>query len=215
MTPHDDAPVPVEPVAEAYDAIARVYDRLYRDPRHREQDRQVGRLARHMLEDADSRRVDGRVLDIGCGTGLLLEQLPVDPLRYLGVDVSRGMIDVAREKFPRHRFGLQDCQALIEATDSCATVFGLFGVLSLASKERTYREVRRVLAPGGTFVLMGYAAGHQVRDLAELGVTLPRLTFFGDDAEVMPRGGLFADVQVQRLLDGDDPGHVIVTGRRR
>src|SRR5262245_32749031 len=39
-----------------------------------------------------------RVLEIGCGTGQLLASLK--PARGVGVDISAGMIEVARARFP-------------------------------------------------------------------------------------------------------------------
>ena len=44
----------------------------------------------------------GSVLDIGCGTGDLLAFL--DPKMGVGIDVSTGMVDIARKKYPKFKF---------------------------------------------------------------------------------------------------------------
>jgi ubiquinone/menaquinone biosynthesis C-methylase UbiE len=59
----------------------------------------------HVMAHLTTRRVDlahslvpnGKVLDVGCGTGRFLESLPPGYERS-GVDVSLGMLEIAREK---------------------------------------------------------------------------------------------------------------------
>jgi 2-polyprenyl-3-methyl-5-hydroxy-6-metoxy-1,4-benzoquinol methylase len=47
-------------------------------------------------------RLEGRVLDVGCGVGALAEQ--ISPQRYLGVDADSESIGEARRSHPDHRF---------------------------------------------------------------------------------------------------------------
>jgi len=68
----------------------------------------------------------GRVLDVGCGTGLLLDVLPaITAHRYVGVDVSAGMVRVARAKHPGYRFVVADAAVVAWPMVDC--VVGLFG----------------------------------------------------------------------------------------
>lgn len=46
--------------------------------------------------------------DLGCGTGMLLERLPIASDKYVGVDLSASMLKIAQRKFPQHRFLQQD-----------------------------------------------------------------------------------------------------------
>ena len=50
------------------------------------------------------------VLEIGCGTGDLLNSLK--PLRGLGIDISTEMISVAKKKFPKLDFQIGDAESL-------------------------------------------------------------------------------------------------------
>ena len=43
-----------------------------------------------------------KVLDLGCGTGLLLELLALQPEDYLGIDPSGKMLEELKRKFPEH-----------------------------------------------------------------------------------------------------------------
>jgi ubiquinone/menaquinone biosynthesis C-methylase UbiE len=53
-----------------------------------------------------------RVLDVGCGTGVLLDA--VQPAHGVGVDLSPAMVRLARERFPRLQFRVGDAEALEE-----------------------------------------------------------------------------------------------------
>ena len=73
-----------------YDCIAEQYDTYFQDDESKEQDL---RVANHIKQFKDL-----RVLDIGCGTGLLLEMFDIK--HYTGIDPSQGMLDVMFNKFP-------------------------------------------------------------------------------------------------------------------
>ncbi|MCB9436578.1 MAG: class I SAM-dependent methyltransferase [Anaerolineales bacterium] len=48
----------------------------------------------------------GRVLDVGCGTGLLARYVPTE--NYLGIDIDQASLAQAQAAFPQHRFLLTD-----------------------------------------------------------------------------------------------------------
>lgn len=74
-----------------YDDIAVKYDDLFRDESSLVENREVGAMLPPL---------NGSILDIGCGTGLLTEVYNIDPQNYLGIDPSKGMLSQFRNKHP-------------------------------------------------------------------------------------------------------------------
>jgi len=51
---------------------------------------------------------DSKVLDVGCGNGRLLEAFKDKEVKYLGVDSSEKLIELARSRFPKFQFTVGD-----------------------------------------------------------------------------------------------------------
>jgi len=49
-----------------------------------------------------------KVLDVGCGNGRLLEAFKDKEVKYLGVDSSEKLIELARSRFPKFQFTVGD-----------------------------------------------------------------------------------------------------------
>ncbi len=100
------------------------------------------------------------ILDIGCGTGSLVDFRFQDirPDRYTGIDPGRGMLGVFRDKHPAFRGRLirttfQDYWPKPE--QKFDLVVGLFGVPShIGEADLLSGKVRWLLKPGGIAVLM-------------------------------------------------------------
>ena len=98
-----------------------------------------------------------RVLDIGCGTGMVLENIDISPNDYVGVDISQSMMRVARKKFPKHTFRYDDAEAL-STVESGSIDFGmfLFGVFPFTNPGYSLIQLRRVLKNGAPFAITFY-----------------------------------------------------------
>src|SRR5262249_26559718 len=100
-------------------------------------------------------------LDLCCGTGAGLEILrPVCRERAVGVDFSRGMLDVCREKLAARPGGAVqlvrgNVLALpFRAEFDVAICLGAVGHLLPRDGPRFVAEIARVLRPGGRFVFV-------------------------------------------------------------
>lgn len=110
----------------------------------------------------------GPVADVGCGPGQVAGFLAGAGVQVTGFDVSAGMIDQARRRFPGLDFQVADLRSLPRprtASGWCA-VLGWFTTGELAPSELrpAFDSLRRVLAPGGWLVL-AIEAGEQVRHI--------------------------------------------------
>jgi predicted TPR repeat methyltransferase len=90
---------------KTYNELAEKYDTMYKDPVCLAEDK--------ALFDYLTRQVPlfKSVLDLGCGTGLLLENLMIAANNYVGLDPSDKSIDIARKKFPLYakKFNVSKC----------------------------------------------------------------------------------------------------------
>lgn len=98
-----------------------------------------------------------RVLEIAAGTGIctlaLFETLP-SGTKITASDLNPPMLDIARAKL-EHKdivFAQADAMALPFGDASFDVVVCQFGVMFFPDKDQAYREVRRVLAPGGHYL---------------------------------------------------------------
>ena len=108
------------------------------------------------------------VLDIGVGAGRTSEALAARAGRYLGVDISPGMVEEAQRCFPDLEFQVGDAADLAGIADGAfdVVVFSYNGLDSLRPVEMrmaSLAEIHRVLRPGGTFVF----SCHNVRALGK------------------------------------------------
>ena len=103
--------------------------------------------------------VEGRrILDLGCGDGLLAWTLADRGARAVGVDVDRAMLDVASARSMRsHRQRPRFVQGRIEQLpfpDGSFDIVVIVTVLCLvADRADAVREAARVLGPGGRLVI--------------------------------------------------------------
>lgn len=93
----------------------------------------------------------GRVLDIGCGIGLLTRYVPAE--RYLGIDLDRGSVEEARRRNPGYRFLTLEEFTAHDPEERFDTIVGLAVIEHVPDPKAWLLEMKRRLASGGRMVL--------------------------------------------------------------
>lgn len=140
---------PPSTAAQAYDVIAEQYDDLFDSPEDMQESRAVCSMAAAMLPSG------GRLLDVGCGTGLMLDFTNVAKADYLGIDPSRRMLERLKAKHPGAEAvntdvaHFHDCQGFDFVT-------ALFGSASYLLADE-WHKLKALLRPQGRLLAMFYA----------------------------------------------------------
>lgn len=105
-------------------------------------------------------REGDRVLDFGCGNGRLARLFHGKNIFYIGADQSGGLIARAREKYAEEKGSIEfvlltdDVLPFPDASFDCVfSIAALHHIPSTQERERTLRELHRVLKPGGRLVI--------------------------------------------------------------
>jgi SAM-dependent methyltransferase len=104
------------------------------------------------------------VLDLCCGPGYVAGAAAALGARPRGVDISAGMVDLARRLVPDSEFAIADAEELPYPDRSFDAVVCNFGLHHLPRADRAVAECGRVLRGGGRFVTSVW--DEDVNDLA-------------------------------------------------
>lgn len=125
----------------------------------------IDRLWRRALVRIACLDPETRVLDLAAGTGDLSLAIAREgrPASVLATDFSPEMLEVAQRKAAaydgptRLEFQVADAQALDLPDSSFDVVTVAFGVRNFPDRAANFREVLRVLAPGGRYVILEFS----------------------------------------------------------
>ncbi len=195
MTPHSP-----DPVLEEYKRLAADYDRrwsFYVEASVQET------LARFSVSAED------RILDVGCGTGVLLSRLcgRVPPERLCGLDLCPEMLAVARSRLNKGVLVRTGCAEEIPFEDETFTVVVSTNAFHyFLDAERALREMLRVLRSGGRLVITDWCDDYAackicVRVLRLWSCTPIRIYGRQDCADLLENAGVQA-VRVDRYRVG-------------
>jgi trans-aconitate methyltransferase len=119
-----------------------------------------------------------RVLDLGCGTGTLTQQIVAAGANVLGVDASPAMIAEARNRFPNLQFKVQDATSM-HFEQPFDAVFSNAVMHWIRPPEVAAEKIYQALKPHGRFVCEfgGHGCVQRVLDSAvqagrEMGIDL-------------------------------------------
>jgi uncharacterized protein YceH (UPF0502 family) len=152
-------------VRATYDAVATAYaDRLAAE---------LGRkpFDRWLLERLAALAEGRPVVDVGTGPGHVAAYLAAAGADASGVDLSPGMVEEARRRFPDLRFSVGDLTGLLRppAASGWGAITAWYALVHLAGSEvaPAIGSLARVLAPGG-WLALALHAGAEVHHADEL-----------------------------------------------
>lgn len=125
-------------IAMRYDASAEIYDLRYKDIQAQKYREIFLRIAIDDHED---------VLDIGCGTGMLLGLMNSNNgngAKLVGIDISHEMVKIAHQKHPEIDFLVADSDSLPLRDNSFSKIISVTVLQNLPEPEFTINEINRV-----------------------------------------------------------------------
>lgn len=99
-----------------------------------------------------TQRLNGLVVDVGCGNGKDVAAFCKKGVAAMGIDASKKEIDAARRAHPSFAFDQQDVTSLEFESDSVGAFFCI-NVLHYVDQARAIAEMHRALMPGGFMFL--------------------------------------------------------------
>lgn len=136
---------------------------------------------------------DARILEVGCGTGVMAEQINALPgVTLIATDFSPRFVELTAARGVDAREA--DICYLPFDDASFDVVYAGWMLYHVRDLERALNEVRRVLRPGGTFVAVTNGNDH-LADLRVAAGGKPFITQFSSETGASVLGRKFGDVR--------------------
>ena len=153
-----------------------------------------------------------RVLDVGCGNGYVLSRYAREGAYTFGIDLTTTAIDLSRRRFELERltgsFLTGSAEELPFPDDSFDCVCSMGVLHHTPDTAGAFAEIRRVLKPGGRFIVMLYHRNSAVYRRLQLRSRLSRRPLAELINEVdgvgNPKGEVYTRAEMRDLLDDFD-----------
>jgi SAM-dependent methyltransferase len=151
-------------IRDSYDRVAEEYARrIYAELQSKPLDCEL--LDRFARETAGR----GDVCDMGCGPGQVARYLRDKGATVFGLDLSPGMLDQARRLNPDIDFWQGNMLALGLGDATLAGIAAFYAIVNIPAESllQAFREMARVLQPGG-LLLLAFHVGGEALEVDEL-----------------------------------------------
>ncbi|CVI70007.1 bifunctional demethylmenaquinone methyltransferase/2-methoxy-6-polyprenyl-1,4-benzoquinol methylase UbiE [Alistipes sp. CHKCI003] len=160
MKPYNTEQTKKEEVREMFDRIAPTYDML-----NHTLSLNIDRLWRRRVVRLVRRFAPRRILDVATGTGDLAIAMArrIRGTQVLGVDLSEGMLDIARRKVAeagldgRVVLDTGDAERLFVSDSAVDVATVAFGVRNFGDLDAGLRDIARTLREGGRIVILEFS----------------------------------------------------------
>jgi SAM-dependent methyltransferase len=165
-------------------------------------------FARRAILEALALEPGERLLDVGCGGGLLLRDALAAGASPTGIDHSEDMVRLARERAPGVEVMLAEAESLPfdDATFGAISMSVVF--IFFADPVQALRECRRVLCPGGRLAV--YTTGPELRGTPAAPEPIASRGHFHTDAELAE---LAERADLRAVAVSNDGGGQLLTAR--
>jgi ubiquinone/menaquinone biosynthesis C-methylase UbiE len=185
------------PIRESYDRLADEYARrIFNELQHKPLDRQL--LNRFAAEMAGR----GEVCDMGCGPGHVARYLRDVGATVFGLDIAPRMLEQARQLNPDISFREGNMMALDIPDGTLAGIAAFYAIVNIpkASLPLVFREMRRVLQPGG-LLLLAFHTGDEAVHEEELWGRPIAMDFFLFPAQEIGRSLAAAGLAIEQVVE--------------
>lgn len=124
--------------------ISPDYSKLYKDKKEKKLEKvSTFRIIKSFVQD-------GKLLDIACGTGYLLNFLEGGT----GIDLNPKLINEAKSNYPNNKFFVSDCTNIILPDNSFDTIVMCMIIEHLKNPDKTLLEAKRLLKGSGNLIIV-------------------------------------------------------------
>lgn len=139
-----------------YDKIAGVYDTLFNDEISIKENAEIMKLI----------PINGKVLDVGCGTGLFYDLSKYK--NYIGIDPSIKMLSIFKSKYPDVNL-INSTFGDFYSIEKFDTLIALFGVGSYLTKDELNKTFSMINENGKIFIML-YKEGYYPETYKKTGI---------------------------------------------
>src|SRR5262245_23630719 len=185
-------------------------------------DRVAQRYASHLLDELDRKPLDrallaafeqtappGPIADLGCGPGHIARYLHGLGRHVIGIDLSPGLIEIARRSSPGPEYRVGTMLDLDLADCSLGGAIAFYSIIHLTARELpvAFTELRRALRPEGVALLAFHTGRHLLHldDMMGVEVSLD-FHFHPPDGvrRLLEDAGLTVDWDLRRQPSGSE-----------
>ncbi|MDQ1244102.1 MAG: Ubiquinone/menaquinone biosynthesis C-methyltransferase UbiE [Campylobacterota bacterium] len=151
-----------EKIVSMFDNIAPTYDTANR-VMSMGVDKSWRRKACDLAYEFYAKESIDKIVDVACGTGDMMDFWKKRSIsngiavgEIIGVDPSKGMVGVAREKYPKFNYHISTATN-IPLLDATADILSItYGIRNVVERQEALREFNRVLKSGGLVVILEF-----------------------------------------------------------